>query len=140
MSIEFDFDEELEPGIRTDGQADSAPSHDDDVQQYAGTATENRHCESTHESSVTGNTDADAGKEGSCTAGDDAMSNPYGDIIHKTLFDNNVDVVMIIVDALLIVGLYLCVRYGDGHVFTVGLVAAFIYEFLKGTHTIRRRK
>lgn len=29
MSIEFDFDEELEPGIRTDGQADSAPSHDD---------------------------------------------------------------------------------------------------------------
>lgn len=66
--------------------------------------------------------------------------NPYGDIIHKTIFDNNVNLVLILVDLLLIAGLFLVVRTGAPKLFIIGLCAAFIYEFLTMNPLKRRRK
>lgn len=74
------------------------------------------------------------------SGGNNEEWNPYGDIIHKTIFDNNVNLVLMLVDLLLIVGLFLVVSTGEPKLFIIGLCAAVIYEFLTMDPLKRRRK
>ena len=138
MSIEFDYGDDASPaseqnivsGSGTDGGATENPvsSPERENTQHASTDTSNAIADSTTQSNAAGGMD----EQGN-------TSNARSDI-SGSILGHGIDLATLILDALLIVGLYILVKTGEKRVFVIGLISVFIYELINQLTSKRKSK